>query len=55
MADAFKFRSRLGLETALDALMQVLASRAATLAVIDQIAHVCRVQAIIRPSLEALT
>jgi predicted transcriptional regulator of viral defense system len=54
VADAFKFRSRLGLETAIDALKQALASRATTPAEIDRMARVCRVQAILRPYLEAL-
>lgn len=44
VADAFKFRNRLGLETAIDALKQALASRAATPAEIHQIAHLCAVQ-----------
>jgi predicted transcriptional regulator of viral defense system len=54
VADAFKFRSRLGLEAAIDALKQSLASRATTPAEIDRMARACRVQAIIRPYLEAL-
>lgn len=55
VADAFKFRSRVGLESAIDALKQALAARAATPAEIDRMARVCRVQAIIRPYLEALS
>ena len=42
------------LEAAIDALKQSLASRATTPAEIDRMARVCRVQAIIRPYLEAL-
>ena len=55
VADAFKFRSRVGLETAVDALKQALAARAATPADIDRMARVCRVQAVVRPYLEALS
>ncbi len=55
MADAFKFRSRLGLELAIGALKQALARRAATPAEIDRMARVDRVQAVIRPYLEALS
>ena len=55
VADAFKFRSRLGLELAIDALKQALARRAATPAEIDRMARVDRVQAVIRPYLEALS
>jgi predicted transcriptional regulator of viral defense system len=54
VADAFKFRSRLGLEAALDALKQTLHARAATPAQIDEMARVCRVQAVLRPYLQAL-
>jgi predicted transcriptional regulator of viral defense system len=55
VADAFKFRSRVGLETALDALKQALAARATTPAEIDRMARLCRVQAVVRPYLEALS
>jgi hypothetical protein len=55
VADAFKFRSRVGLETAIDALEQALAERAAMPAEIDRMARVCRVQAVVRPYLEALS
>jgi predicted transcriptional regulator of viral defense system len=54
VADAFKFRSRIGLEAAVDALKQTLRARAATPAEIDGMARVDRVQAVIRPYLEAL-
>jgi predicted transcriptional regulator of viral defense system len=54
VADAFKFRSRVGLEAAVDALKQTLRTRSATAAEIDQMARVDRVQAIIRPYLLAL-
>lgn len=55
VADAFKFRSRVGLETAVDALKQALRTRAATPAEIHRMARVDRVQAVLRPYLEALT
>lgn len=55
VADAFKFRSRVGHQTAIDALKQALASRVSTPAEIARMARVCRVQAVIRPYLEALT
>jgi predicted transcriptional regulator of viral defense system len=54
LADAFKFRSRLGLEAALAALKTALRQRVATPAEVDRMARVCRVQAVIRPYLEAL-
>lgn len=55
VADAFKFRGRVGLEVAVDALRQALQARAATPAEIYRMATVDRVQSIIRPYLEALT
>ena len=55
VADAFKFRRRVGLETAIDALKQALATRDTTPAEIDRMARVCRVQALVRPYLEALS
>ncbi len=54
VADAFRFRGRVGLETAIDALKQALGRRAVTIAELDQMARVCRVQAVMRPYLEAL-
>ena len=54
VADAFKFRSRVGQETAVDALKQTLRSGAATPAEIDRMARVDRVQTLLRPYLEAL-
>ena len=54
VADAFKFRSRVGQETAVDALKQTLRTGAATPAEIDRMARVDRVQSVLRPYLEAL-
>ena len=54
VADAFKYRSRVGLETALDALRQTLAQRAATPAELFRMAAVNRVESVMRPYLEAL-
>ena len=55
VADAFKFRSRVGLETALDALRVTLAQGAATPAELFRMAAVNRVESVMRPYLEALT
>ncbi|MCB9662812.1 MAG: type IV toxin-antitoxin system AbiEi family antitoxin domain-containing protein [Alphaproteobacteria bacterium] len=54
VADAFKFRTRVGLDTAIDALRQAIARRIATPAEIDDMARACRVQRVMRPYLEAL-
>ena len=55
VADAFKFRSRIGLEAALDALKKALSLRTSTPAQLDRMARVNRVQAVMRPYLEALS
>ena len=54
VADAFRFRSRLSMETAVDALKQALRARAATPAEIGRMARVCHVESVVRPYLEAL-
>lgn len=54
VADAFKFRTRVGLDTAIDALRQAITGRIATPAQIDDMARVCRVQRVMRPYLEVL-
>ncbi len=53
VADAFKFRSRVGEDVARDALREVLRRRLATPAEVDAMARICRVQALVRPFLEA--
>lgn len=54
VADAFRFRSRLGMETAVDALKQVLRARAATPTEIASMARLCRVEPVVRPYLDAV-
>lgn len=54
VADAFKFRNKIGLSVALDALKQALRSRKCTPAQLDEMARICRVQRVMRPYIEAL-
>lgn len=54
VADCFKFRSRVGLDVAVEALRDCLAQRRATPAQIWSYAGICRVKTIMRPYLEAL-
>ncbi len=54
VADCFKFRSRIGLDVAVEALRDCLAQRRATPAQIWSYAGICRVKTIMRPYLEAL-
>ncbi len=54
VADCFKFRSRISIEVALDALRTGLAERTFTPAQILRAAKLCRVDAVVRPYLEAV-
>lgn len=54
VADCFKFRSRIGVEVAIEALRTGLAERKFTPAQILRAARLCRVEAVIRPYLEAM-
>ena len=54
-ADCFKYRSKIGLDVALEALKQILEERRATRAEIRQYAKICRVENVMRPYMEALS
>jgi predicted transcriptional regulator of viral defense system len=54
VADCFKFRNQVGLDVALEALREGFRARRFTLDELDAMARVCRVQAVIRPYVEAL-
>jgi len=54
VADCFKFRSRVGVEVALEALRTGLAERKFTPAQILSAAKLCRVAAVVRPYLKAV-
>jgi len=54
VADCFKFRNQVGLDVALEALREGWRARRFTLEELDAMAKVCRVQAVIRPYVEAL-
>jgi hypothetical protein len=49
-----RFRSRVGLDVALEALSDAWRDRRFTMAEIDQYARICGVERIMRPYLEAL-
>lgn len=53
IADGFKFRFKIGLDVALEALREALSQRKATRDEIMHFARVCRVENVIRPYLEA--
>jgi len=55
VADAFKYRSKLGLDVALEALRTWRARRGAVVERLLEQARVCRVERVMRPYLEAVT
>ena len=55
VADCFKFRGRVGMDVAIEALKDCLAHRLATPTQIWKFAGICRVETIMRPYLEALS
>ncbi|MCD4709191.1 MAG: hypothetical protein K8S62_15820 [Candidatus Sabulitectum sp.] len=55
VADCFKFRNKIGLDVALEALRESLQGRKCTVDAIWKHAKICRVSNVIRPYLEAMT
>ena len=54
IADCFKYRQRIGLDVALEALREGLRERRVTVQELDDYARICRVQRVLRPYLEAM-
>lgn len=54
VADCFKYRNKIGLDVALEALRDAWRDRRIGMSEIDRSAHVCRVSRVMRPYLEAL-
>ena len=54
VVDCFRYRNKLGLDVALEALQDILRSRSATVDEIMRAAEVCRIRTVIRPYLEAI-
>ena len=55
VADCFKYRNKIGVDVAIEALKEYLGKRGRSIQELEQAADVCRVGRIIRPYLEALT
>ena len=55
VADCFKFRNKIGIDVAIEALRECVHSKQCTPSQIMRYAHICRVNTVIRPYLEALT
>jgi predicted transcriptional regulator of viral defense system len=54
LADCFKYRNKIGLDVALEALREAWRSRRFTMDELERYARICRVQRVMRPYLEAL-
>jgi hypothetical protein len=54
IADCFKYRNKLGLDLAIEALKNYCSGRSANPARLLEMSRVCRVETIIKPYLEAL-
>jgi predicted transcriptional regulator of viral defense system len=54
VADCFKYRNKIGLDVALEALREAWRERRFTMDELDRYARICRVQRVMRPYLEAL-
>lgn len=55
VADCFKYRNKIGIDVAVEALRDAVRSRKAKVSEIDRVAEVCRIRSVIRPYLEALS
>lgn len=54
VVDCFKYRNKVGLEVAIEALRECLRKKRATVDELSQYARTCRVQQVMRPYLEAM-
>jgi hypothetical protein len=54
VADCFKFRNKIGLDVAIEALKESLRQKKATINDIYRYAKICRVSNVIRPYMESL-
>jgi predicted transcriptional regulator of viral defense system len=55
VVDCFRYRRKVGLDVAMEALREAVRSRKATVSEIDRAAEVCRIRTVIAPYLEALS
>jgi predicted transcriptional regulator of viral defense system len=55
VVDCFRYRNKVGLDVAMEALRDAVRSRKAMVSEIDRAAEVCRVRTVIGPYLEALS
>lgn len=55
VVDCFRYRNKVGMDVALEALRDIVSSRKATIAEIDRVAEVCRQRTVMKPYLEAFS
>jgi hypothetical protein len=55
VVDCFRYRSKIGLDVAMEALRDAVRSRKATVSEINRAADVCRIRSVIGPYMEALS
>lgn len=55
VVDCFRYRNKIGIDVALEALRDAITSRKASIDEISRAAEVCRIRTVIRPYLEALS
>jgi len=54
VVDCFRYRHKVGLDVALEALAEALRTRRVTIASLDEMASACRARTVLRPYLEAM-
>jgi hypothetical protein len=54
VVDCFRYRKKIGLDVALEALRDVIRSRKATMDEITRVADMCRIETVISPYLESI-
>lgn len=54
VVDCFRYRNKVGLDVALEALAEALRLRKVTIAALDEMASACRARTVLRPYLEAM-
>lgn len=55
IVDCFRYRNKIGLDVAMEALRDAVRSRTATVSEIDRAADVCRIRTVVGPYREALS
>jgi hypothetical protein len=54
VTDCFKYRNKIGIDVALEALREAWRARRFTMDEIDRFGRICRIERVMRPYLEAL-